>query len=88
MVFGSEAPGAGAAIRPESGRTADDLVPEIADMSFLTTDQKVQIFNQNVLRVVPGMRAASVMPRTERRSMWRRWLNGKPSHSNASHRGC
>ena len=55
MVFGSEAPGSGRAVRPETGRTSDDLVPVISDFGFLTEDDKKKIFNENPARVVPGL---------------------------------
>ncbi|MBO0825726.1 MAG: amidohydrolase family protein, partial [Actinobacteria bacterium] len=55
MVFGSEAPGSGRAVRPETGRTSDDLVPVIGDFAFLSEDDKKKIFNENPARVVPGL---------------------------------
>jgi predicted TIM-barrel fold metal-dependent hydrolase len=55
MVFGSEAPGSGRAVRPETGRTCDDLVPVIADFGFLSEDDKKRIFNENPARVVRGL---------------------------------
>ncbi|HYK70837.1 MAG TPA: amidohydrolase family protein [Streptosporangiaceae bacterium] len=55
MVFGSEAPGSGRAVRPETGRTSDDLVPVIGDFGFLSEDDKKKIFNENPARVVPGL---------------------------------
>jgi predicted TIM-barrel fold metal-dependent hydrolase len=55
MVFGSEAPGSGRAVRPETGRTSDDLVPVIGDFGFLSEDDKKRIFNENPARVVPGL---------------------------------
>jgi predicted TIM-barrel fold metal-dependent hydrolase len=59
MVFGTEAPGSGRAVRPETGRTCDDLVPVIADFAFLSQDDKLQILNANPGRVVPGLAKAS-----------------------------
>jgi predicted TIM-barrel fold metal-dependent hydrolase len=54
MVFGTEAPGSGRAVRPETGRTCDDLVPVIGDFGFLSEDEKKRIFNENPASVVPG----------------------------------
>jgi predicted TIM-barrel fold metal-dependent hydrolase len=54
MVFGTEAPGSGRAVRPETGRTCDDLVPVIADFVFLSEEDKLHILNANPARVVPG----------------------------------
>jgi predicted TIM-barrel fold metal-dependent hydrolase len=55
MVFGSEAPGSGGARRPETGRTADDLVPVIGGFEFLSDAEKLRIFNENPARVVPAL---------------------------------
>ena len=55
LVFGTEAPGSGGAKRPETGRTADDLVPVIGGLDFLTEEDKVRIFNTNPARVVPAL---------------------------------
>lgn len=56
--FGSEAPGAGATVRPETGRTSDDLVPIFADhpkLAFLTEEEKLQILHHNPIRFCPGL---------------------------------
>jgi predicted TIM-barrel fold metal-dependent hydrolase len=55
MVFGTEAPGSGRAVRPETGRTSDDLVPVISAFSFLSEEDKIKIFNENPARVVPAL---------------------------------
>jgi predicted TIM-barrel fold metal-dependent hydrolase len=54
MVFGTEAPGSGRAVRPETGRTSDDLVPVISGFEFLTSADKKKIFNGNGVRLVPA----------------------------------
>jgi predicted TIM-barrel fold metal-dependent hydrolase len=54
MVFGTEAPGSGNAIRPETGRPSDDLVPVIDGFGFLSTEDKVNIFNTNPAKVIPA----------------------------------
>jgi predicted TIM-barrel fold metal-dependent hydrolase len=51
--FGTEVPGSGSAVRPETGRPGDDLVPVIAGFDFLTEADKLAIFNRNPLRVFP-----------------------------------
>ena len=53
MLFGSEVPGSGGALRPETGRPADDLVPVIAGFDFLSEDDKLKIFNGNAKKVFP-----------------------------------
>lgn len=55
MLFGTEAPGSGRAVRPETGRSSDDLVPVIGAFDFLTEDEKIKIFNENPARVVPAL---------------------------------
>src|SRR5215467_7423087 len=55
MLFGTEAPGSGRAVRPETGRTSDDLVPVISSLDFLSEMDKIRIFNENPARVVPAL---------------------------------
>jgi hypothetical protein len=55
MLFGTEAPGSGNAVRPETGRTSDDLVPVIDGFGFLATEDKVKIFNSNPAKVIPAL---------------------------------
>ena len=54
-VFGSEAPGSGRHVIPETGRTGDDLVPVIDSFSFLTQEDKLQILNDNPKTVFPAL---------------------------------
>jgi len=54
-VFGSEAPGSGRHVIPETGRTGDDLVPVIDSFSFLTQEDKLQILNDNPKKVFPAL---------------------------------
>ena len=54
MLFGTEAPGSGGAIRPETGKSADDLVPVIAALDFLSEEDKLAIFHHNPLAVFPA----------------------------------
>jgi predicted TIM-barrel fold metal-dependent hydrolase len=55
MLFGTEAPGSGGALRPETGRPADDLVPVIGGLPGLSDDDKLKIFNTNAKRVFPQL---------------------------------
>lgn len=57
MVFGTEAPGSGGAIRPDTGRPADDLVPVLAAFEFLTDNDRHTILHDNPLRLAPGLKA-------------------------------
>jgi predicted TIM-barrel fold metal-dependent hydrolase len=54
--FGTETPGSGGAIRPETGRPGDDLVPVIGAFDWLSEDEKNGIFNKNPLRVIPALK--------------------------------
>ncbi len=51
--FGTEAPGSGGAVRPETGETSDNLLPIIDAFDFLTPEDKLTIVNRNPLKVVP-----------------------------------
>jgi predicted TIM-barrel fold metal-dependent hydrolase len=53
VLFGTEAPGSGGAIRPESGKPGDDLVPVIGEYDFLSSDDKANIFYNNAFDAVP-----------------------------------
>ncbi|MHB8573780.1 MAG: amidohydrolase family protein [Dehalococcoidia bacterium] len=55
MCFGTEAPGSGRAVRPETGKTSDDLVPVISSFPFLSEDDKLTIFNKNPAKVFPAL---------------------------------
>jgi predicted TIM-barrel fold metal-dependent hydrolase len=55
MCFGTEVPGSGRAVRPETGRPGDDLVPIIGGFEFLSEDDKLIIFNKNPAHVCPGL---------------------------------
>jgi hypothetical protein len=55
IVFGSEAPGSGRHVNPETGRTGDDLVPVIDSFSFLSEAEKIQIMNGNPKKIFPAL---------------------------------
>lgn len=57
LCFGTEAPGSGGAIRPETGRPGDDLVPVISAFEFLSEEDKMTIFHDNPAHVCPGLGA-------------------------------
>lgn len=56
VCFGTETPGSGGAIRPETGKMSDDLIPIISGFDFLSEDDKMAIFHNNALRVCPGLK--------------------------------
>ncbi|MTD55486.1 amidohydrolase family protein [Amycolatopsis pithecellobii] len=56
MLFGTEAPGSGRAVRPETGRTSDDLVPVIGrEFGWLDAAERRAIFHDNPARVCPAL---------------------------------
>jgi predicted TIM-barrel fold metal-dependent hydrolase len=55
MLFGTEVPGSGKAVRPDTGRPADDIVPMIGGFTFLSDEERLKIFNGNPKRVFPQM---------------------------------
>lgn len=55
MCFGTEAPGSGRAVRPDTGRTADDLVPVIDGYEFLSAADKTAIFQDNPAKLFPQL---------------------------------
>jgi predicted TIM-barrel fold metal-dependent hydrolase len=54
MAFGTEAPGSGGAVRPESGLTSDNLLPVIDGFKSLSDAEKLQITNANPQKVFPA----------------------------------
>ena len=52
MMFGTEAPGSGTGVlNPDTGKPADDMVPVIDRISFLTADDKRKLFRETTMRV-------------------------------------
>jgi 4-oxalmesaconate hydratase len=56
-VFGTERPGSGSGIDPESGRPYDDIKPTIESIDGLTSAQKAGIFEGNARRLFPRFTA-------------------------------
>jgi predicted TIM-barrel fold metal-dependent hydrolase len=55
MVFGTEAPGSGGTMNPETGKSSDHLVEVIDGLGFLTDDDKLRIINGNPAKVFPRL---------------------------------
>jgi 4-oxalmesaconate hydratase len=55
-LFGTEKPGSGSAINPETGRGFDDLKPVIEAMDFLTAEDREAIFENNARLVFPRLK--------------------------------
>jgi len=60
VVFGTEAPGSGAAKRSDTGKPGDDLVPVIGGFDFLSDEDKNDIFYDNAFDAVPLLTKAAV----------------------------
>ena len=53
---GTEVPGAGGTIRPETGKPGDDLIPSIDAIPWLTDADKKAIFRDNPLKAFPKVK--------------------------------
>ncbi len=51
VLFGTESPGSGGAVRPETGKPSDDMIPVIDGLEFLSAEDKRKIFQTNPLKV-------------------------------------
>ena len=51
VMFGTENPGSGTAIHPETGKQTDDLAPVIDEIEWLSAEDKKNIFEDNARRV-------------------------------------
>jgi predicted TIM-barrel fold metal-dependent hydrolase len=54
-LFGTERPGSGSAINPDSGRPFDDLRPVIESLDFLGDPDLRAIFEGNARRIFPRL---------------------------------
>jgi predicted TIM-barrel fold metal-dependent hydrolase len=50
-LYGSECPGVGSSVNPDTGRTFDDIRPIIAGFEWLNAAQKKMIFEDNARRL-------------------------------------
>lgn len=51
VLFGTEKPGSGSAVNPDTGRSYDDLKPVIEGMDFLSADDRSLVFDGNARSV-------------------------------------
>ena len=51
ILFGTESPGSGGAIRPDTNRASDDMIPVIDSLGFLSAEDKLKILQKNPLKV-------------------------------------
>ena len=54
-LFGTENPGSGSSINPDTGRQFDDLRPIIESLTWLTPSHRKAIFESNALEVFPAL---------------------------------
>lgn len=58
-LFGTERPGSGSAVNPDTGRPFDDLKPVIEAIGSLSEDDRRLIFEENARMVFPRLKAAA-----------------------------
>lgn len=58
VLFGTETPGSGSPLNPDTGRRFDDLKPEIEAIEWLSGDDRQKIFEGNARAIYPGLEAA------------------------------
>ncbi|SDH25246.1 4-oxalmesaconate hydratase [Alteribacillus persepolensis] len=51
LLFGTENPGTGSVMNPETGHTFDDLKPVIESIEFLTEEDKMKVFEGNAKKL-------------------------------------
>ena len=51
VLFGTESPGSGGAVRKDTGKPSDDMIPVIDKLEFLSAEDKLKIFQKNPLKV-------------------------------------
>jgi 4-oxalmesaconate hydratase len=56
VLFGTENPGSGSAMNPETGRTFDDIKPVIESIDFLNEEDRKNIFEENARRLFPRLK--------------------------------
>jgi 4-oxalmesaconate hydratase len=55
VCFGTERIGSGSQINPDTGRSYDDMKPDIEAMGFLTDVDRLKIFEGNARRLFNGL---------------------------------
>ena len=63
VVFGTENPGSGTALNPETGRAFDDIKSLIDGIDFLSAEDRANIYENNARRLFPRLRARGGAPK-------------------------
>ncbi len=58
VLFGTENPGSGSALNPETGKGFDDIKPVIDSIDFLSDEDRRNIFEENARRLFPRLHVA------------------------------
>ena len=58
VLFGTENPGSGSALNPETGKGFDDIKPVIDSIEFLSDEDRRNIFEENARRLFPRFHMA------------------------------
>lgn len=62
VVFGTENPGSGTALNPETGRSFDDIKALIEEIDFLSAEERTDIYEANARRLFPRLKAKGGAP--------------------------
>jgi 4-oxalmesaconate hydratase len=62
VVFGTENPGSGTAMNPETGRSFDDIKALVEDIDALTAEDRANIYENNARRLFPRLKAKGGAP--------------------------
>ena len=63
VVFGTENPGSGTALNPETGKAFDDIKALIDDIDFLTEEDRANIYENNSKRLFTRLKAKGGAPK-------------------------
>ncbi|MBI5276153.1 MAG: amidohydrolase [Burkholderiales bacterium] len=73
VVFGTENPGSGTALNPETGRAFDDIKALVDEIEFLTPEDRANIYENNARRLFPRLKAKGGAP--QRKAGDNKYLN-------------
>jgi predicted TIM-barrel fold metal-dependent hydrolase len=62
VIFGTENPGSGTALNPETGRAFDDIKALIDDIDFLSAEDRANIYENNARKLFPRLKARGGAP--------------------------